>query len=294
MMLQLAVLIVAGTGETAPAAPEYGLPVTRAASFSHVPEMWGLRVLSPETKLQDLDESFVLYLARRARFDVGDESGRVYFMGGRQLVVDGELSEQEIADQLGSHACLCALEYENAGTDGDLQIAAGAYRLAAAPSVDRQVPGVVRVEFIFEGHDESPRPRLRRLVCWNSAGDRLGPVAMALPGFAKLTRKEHPGFADPPVDDRPIRHYELARSESSVVLADQYLGRRYYNSGPFRLDAPELVETAEPGLFTLLREIRIGRKLAIDYSNYYEDLDPYLRDLNRRNGISWRDPCSWP
>jgi hypothetical protein len=294
MMLHLAVLIIAGTGETATVAPEYGLPVTRAASFSHVPEMWGLRVLSPDTPLEDLDESLVLYLPRRSRLDADDERAWVYFMGGRQLVVDGELSEPEIADQLRSHACLCALEYENARPDGDLQIAAGAYRLTEGPSVDRQVPGIVRVEFLFEVVDESPRTQIRRLVCWNSADATLGPVAMALPGFVKFTRKEHPGFADPPVDDRPIRHDELAQSESSVVLADQYLGRRYYNSGPFRMDAPELVETTKPGLFTLLREIRTGRKRRIDYSNYYEDLDPYLRDLNRRNGISWRDPCSWP
>jgi hypothetical protein len=290
-MFHLAVLIIAGTGETATV--EYRLPVTRAASFSHVPEMWGLRVLSPDTPLEDLNESFVLYLAQRSRFDADDQRTLVYFMGGRELVVDGELSEPEIADQLRSHACLCALEYENAHPDGDLQIAAGAYRLTAGPTVDRQVPGIVRVEFLFEVHDE-PRTQIRRLVCWNAADATLGPVAMALPGFVRFTRKEHPGFADPPIDDRPIRHYELAQTESSVVLADQYLGRRYYNSGPFRLDAPELVETAEPGLFTLLREIRTGRKLRIDNSNYYEDLDPYLRDLNRRNGISWRDPCSWP
>ncbi len=55
-----------------------------------------------------------------------------------------------------------------------------------------------------------------------------------------------------------------------------------------------MVGTAKPGLFTLLREIRTGRKLTIDYSDYYEVLDPYLRDLNRRSGITYRDPWSWP
>ena len=75
---------------------------------------------------------------------------------------------------------------------------------------------------------------------------------------------------------------------------DEYIDRAYDGSRPLRPDAPELVGTAEPGLFTLLREWRTGRKLAIDYSNYYEQLDPYLRELNRRNGIYFRDPCYWP
>jgi len=294
MMLHLAVLIIAGTGETAPPGPEYELPVTRAASFSHLPEMWGLRVLSADAELEDLDESFVLFLPERARFEAENERGRIYLMGGRQLVVKNVLSEPEIADHLRSHACLCALEYEHADPDGGLQIAAGVYRLNRPPSVDRKVPGIVRVEFVFEEHDVSPKTRIRRLVCWSSAGTTLGPVAIALPGFARLTRKEHPGFADPPVDDRPIRNNELAQQEPAVVLADEFIGRAYDSSRPLRLNAPELVETAEPGLFTLLREIRTGRKLTIDYSNYYEDLNPYLRYLNRRSGITYRDPCSWP
>ncbi len=55
-----------------------------------------------------------------------------------------------------------------------------------------------------------------------------------------------------------------------MALADGYIGRAYDGSRPLRLDAPELVETAEPGLFTLLREIRTGRTRLIDYSKYYE------------------------
>ncbi len=292
--MPLAAMIVALAGETAPPATEYRVPVIRTASFSHLPQMWGLRVLSADTELEDLDESFVLYLPVRARFETGNERGRVYFMGGRQLIVEGELSEPEIADHLRSHACLCALEYEHAGPDVGLQIAAGVYRLVGAPSVDPQVPGIVRVEFLFAGYDVSGRARIRRLVCWSSAGTTVGPVAMALPGFARLTRKEHPGFADPPVDDRPIRNDELAQQERVVVLTDEYIGRAYDSSRPLRLDAPELVRTAKPGLFTLLREIRTGRKLQIDYSDYYEPLDPYLRDLNRRSGIYYRDPYTWP
>ncbi len=250
--------------------------------------------MSAETKLEDLDESFVLYLPERARFEASYERGWVYFMSGKQLVVEGELSAADIADLLRSHACLCALEYECDGASRALQAAAGAYRLTGAPSVDRSESGIVRVEFRFEEEGQTARAQIHRLVCWSTADDTLQPIARALPGFAKLTRKEHPGFVDPPVDDRPVGNHPPPRQEPAIALADEYIGRAYDASRPLRLDAPELIGTAKPGLFTLLREIRSGRKLTIDYSDYFEDLDPALRDLDRRSGIYYRDPCYGP
>ncbi len=150
------------------------------------------------------------------------------------------------------------------------------------------------VEFRFEEEGQTEGVRIRRLVCWSSAGDTLEPIARALPGFAKLTRKAHSGFVDPPMDDRPIGNHQPARQEPAIALAESYIGRADDGSRPWRLDAPELVGAAKPGFFTLLREIRTGKKLRIDYSEYFEDLDPYLRDLNRRHGICFRDPWYWP
>ncbi len=293
-MVPLVAIIVALAGEIASSAPERVLPLTRAASFLSLPGMWGLQELSADTDLEDLDESFVLYLTERARFEAGNERGWVYFVGGNQLVVDSRLSEPEIADRLLSRACLCALEYEFDGPSRELETAAGAYRLTEPPSVDQKKSGIVRVEFQFEEEGQAGRARIRRLVCWSSADDTLEAIARALPGFAKLTRKAHPGFADPPMDDRPIGNHQPARQEPTIALADAYFGRAYDGSRPLRLDAPELVGTARPGLLTLFHQIRTGKKLRIDHSEYFEILDPYLRDLNRRHGICYRDPGYWP
>ncbi len=292
--MPLAAMIASFSGENAPPTPAYPSPSTWAASFSPLPEMWGLRELSPDARPGDLDESFVLFLPERARFEGGAEQGWIYFAGGRQLVVEGELTESGIANRLRSHTCVCGLEYESAGPAQDLHTAAGAYRVGTKPSVESTMSGITRVEFRFEQEGQSERVRIRRLVCWGSAGATLKPITRALPGFAKLTRKEHPGFVDPPVDDWPVSNHELARQGTTLALGDEFVGRAYDESRPLRLDVPELVGTAKPGLLTLLREIRTGRKLHIDYSGYYEPLDTYLRDLNRRSGIYYRDPCYWP
>ena len=82
--------------------------------------------------------------------------------------------------------------------------------------------------------------------------------------------------------------------EPSISFADRFVGRGYRQSDVLRLDAPEFTGTAKPGLFTLLREVRTGRKPAIDNSDYFRDVNSYIRDLDRRNGISFRDPCYWP
>ncbi len=289
-----AIVMATVAGAPGPPAAEYVPPATRTASFSPLPEMWGLRELAADAPLGDLDQSVALFLPERARFEGGAVQGWIYFAGGKQLIVEGELTEPGIADRLRSHACVCGLEYEAAGGAQDLLIAAGTYRVATAPSIETAASGITRVEFRFEQEGQSERVRIRRLVCWGSAGATLKPITRALPGFAKLTRKEHPGFVDPPVDDWPISNHELARQGTTLALGDEFVGRAYDESRPLRLDVPELVGTAKPGLLTLLREIRTGRKLHIDYSGYYEPLDTYLRDLNRRSGIYYRDPCYWP
>ena len=50
--MSLAVMIVAGTDEITPPAPKYVPPATRAASFSPMPEMWGLREFSSRLQQQ--------------------------------------------------------------------------------------------------------------------------------------------------------------------------------------------------------------------------------------------------
>ena len=273
------------------------VPPSAPPSFNSLPELWGLRGLDKETKLAELDESFVLYLTERALFRVSDRHGLVYLTGGKQLMAEEELSEADVRDHLRVHSCLCALEYESSTSARELHAAAGAYRLTKAPSITNEASGIVRVEFEFSEEGQAERVLLRKLVCWNAADATLMSVAAAMPGFAKLTWKEHPGFVDPPADDRQVREQESAGytpdDHRPLVLTDGRFGTTY-ESPRERSDAPELLGTARPGLSTWLREILSGRKLAIDFSDYYLDLDPYFRSLDRRHGIYYRDPASWP
>ncbi len=279
-------------------------PISVQPLFNPLPEMWGLRELNEDAKLEDLDESFVLYLSERARFKIGDRDGWVYLTRGKQFIVKYHLSDSDIADYLRANPCLCALEYESDSSAGELHTAAGAYRLTKAPSITEEEPRITRVEFEFLEGGQAGSVRLRKLLCWIAHDDTVMPLAATMPRFAMLTRKEHPGFRDPPVDDRPVQEDEIARQsyedQQFLAMSDDYLGfqrgggSRFEIRMPERWDAPELLGAAKPGLFTWLREIRTGRKLAIDYSDYYRDCDPYIRSLDRRQGIYYRDPAHWP
>ena len=106
-------------------------------------------------------------------------------------------------------------------------------------------------------------------------------------------------FRDPPVDDRPVDQRELAENiqpQRLRVPANEYPGFEVYADElriSERFNAKKLEGTAKPGLLTLLREIRTGRKLVIDHSDYYLQ-DSQLLRLNRQMGIAYRDPCLWP
>lgn len=298
-MLFLVMVMVAFAGQDAEpqAQHEFVDPVSDASLFDPLPEMWGLWELSEETRLEDLDETFVLYFTDRSVLRVASKVGRVYFRGGRQLILSEELAESDIVDRFGSISCLCALEYECSASTEELQIAAGAYRLKNAPCVTEYASGIMRVELEFAEEGQAEHVKLRRLICWNPVDDAVAPLATTMPGFVKFTRKVRPGFRDPPVDDRPLSMHASSRRIQSPyridILADGYFGEGQYPI-PEHWDAPELLGTAKPGLFTLMREIRTGRKVAIDYSEYFLDRDPYLRRLDRRHGIYYRDPYAWP
>ncbi len=280
--------------------PEPRVVVSDLASFNPLPEMWGLRALGGEERFADLDGSTVLYLRERAVFEAPRSEGTIYLAAGKQLVVGRELTEMEISEHLGFHSCLCALEYESSSAAGAHHVAAGVYRLTRAAAVDVGTDGIFRVGFELSEQGQADRVRLRRLVCW-SAKDEVLSLARALPGFATLARKAHPEFLDPPPDDRPVQEQEIARrrpSEVVLVMSDEYVAFGPGGGGstsrlPPRLDAPELLGTARPGLSTLLREFSSGRKLAIDLSDYVPDLDPFSRRLQRQIGVCWRDPL-WP
>ncbi|MEE8155473.1 MAG: hypothetical protein V3T53_11025, partial [Phycisphaerales bacterium] len=93
MMLSLAMVIVAfGGAEELQTRPEYVVPVSARSLFDPLPEMWGLGELHNDTNLEDLDESFVLYLTERALFKIRDKDGQVYFTGGKQLIVKEQLT----------------------------------------------------------------------------------------------------------------------------------------------------------------------------------------------------------
>ncbi len=114
VMLSLVVVIIAFAGEGAEEPQtrhEYVAPISDVSMFNPLPEMWGLRQLNEDTRLEDLDESFVLYLTERALFKIGDKGGQVYFTIGRQLIPKEELVESDISAHLGLFSCLCALEY---------------------------------------------------------------------------------------------------------------------------------------------------------------------------------------
>ncbi len=272
-------------------------PVTAPSGFDPLPELWGLQELSDDTGIDNLDGHVILYLSERARFVVGGEQARVYFAGGRQVLAP-ELAETGIEDYLSGSPCLCALEFESAGPAGELQTAAGAYRLANEPSVTKAESGIVRVELRLSPAAQADRSTLRRLVCWSAGDGTIAPLAAALPGFAKLARKVDPSFDDPPVDDRPVGQETTSETwvhERALALADVSLvPQRERDRMPRRLDAPELLGAVEPGLTTLWNEIQSGRRQTIDYAGYYVDFDPICHRVDRQHGITYRDPWAVP
>ncbi len=291
LSLVMVLMAFAGDGAEPPPQHEFVAPVSATSWFDPMPEMWGLRELSAETRLQDLDDTFAFYLTERSVLRIASEVDRVDLSGGRQLILNGQLAESDVVDHSGSISCLCALEYESSASTNQLQIATGAYRLKSAPSVTKDAFDVMSVEFEFAGQGQAEHVKLRRLVCWNPVDDSVAPLAKAAPRFMKFTREDRAGFIDPPVDDRLLSAPEGSGPTQNLypidIMADEY-------PIPERWDAPELRGTSKPGLFTLLREIRTGRKEAIDYSEYFQDYDPYIRRLDRRHGIYYRDPYAWP
>ena len=303
-MLRVAMIAVAIAGEPQVVqAPLDSVAVVSGPSlFDPLPEMWGLAELSLDADLEAL-QGLVLYLDRRAVFRSAGAEERVYFGGGRQLVADRPLTESDIADELGSLACLCALEYGGATSSGELHVAAGAYHSSRASAVTVQPQGIVRVEFELQREGQPDRVKLHRLVCWPTSGGTVASIAAALPGFVKLTRKTQPGFVDPPMDDRPVRVEAPARLQAGhdqvLALADGLVG--FQDAGglhgfrlPERLDAPELVGSAKPGLFTFIAEIGNGGRRAIDHSDYFLDLGVCSRRIDRLHGIRHRDSTYWP
>ncbi len=290
MLLPLAIATLALAGDGAEGRVRLAAaPVTAPTSFNPLPELWGLAELSGDTRLDELDGSFVLYLSKRAAFEIEGSDGRIYFAGGRQLVSGTDTPE----------SCVCALEYRSSASERQLQVAAGAYRSARPPTVIEMGPRVARVEFELVQEGQAAHVRLSRLICTSSSGDTVAPLSAAVPGFMKLTRKEHVAFRDPPVDDRPVDQRELAENiqpQRLRVPANEYPGFEVYADElriSERFNAKKLEGTAKPGLLTLLREIRTGRKLVIDHSDYYLQ-DSQLLRLNRQMGIAYRDPCLWP
>lgn len=297
-LLAVAILALAAEGSDELHAPNRVVPPSAPSAFNPLPEMWGLRALSRQARLEELDEAFVLYLTERARFTIVGQGGRVFLSGGRQLVAS-QLSEAEIADDVSIYSCLCALEYEPPMPAGDFHAPAGAYRVTEAPSRTTAESGIVTVEFQFSHEGQAEGTTLRRLVCWTSTDDSLAPLAAALPGFATLARKEHPGFVDPPVDAREVPEHDRApdiRNPDRILafLDGDIPFQRGRGREPLPLDAPELVGVAKPGLWTLWREVQSGRKLTVDHSDYYFDTNRSMLFLNRRLGIHSRDPGCWP
>ena len=94
----------------------------------------------------------------------------------------------------------------------------------------------------------------------------------------------------------------IASAESRIphwVLANKHGefdgGRAIYEGAmQERWDALELERTAKPGLFDWLGGILSGREVTVDHSDYYLDLDPWSRRLDRRHGVYFRDPYHWP
>jgi hypothetical protein len=272
-------------------------PSTAPPSFNPMPELWGLSGFDEQTTLEDLDRSFVLYVAERARFEVDAPPGRVYLAGGRQLVAASSLAPADRAAQLRTHGCLCALDYE-LGVGRELDVAAGVYRLDGPPVVAAEGDAIVRVELAFAAEGQADRVRLRRLTCWSKGSRDVLAVQATLPPFAVLTRKVNTGFADPDPDDREVtdqrsfRHTPTGRD--ALVLHDFTLSTQQARRIPERFDAPELLGTARPGLLTLLGELTTGQRRAIDHADYFRVTDPYLQQLDRRQGIIFRDPWAWP
>ncbi len=269
-------------------------PVTARSHFDPLTELWGLQELSDGARLEDLDGHVVLYLSERARFQIDDRDPRVYLAEGRQVLVT-ELTEADIEDYLGGSPCLCALEFEPGASAGALHTPAGAYRLMGEPSVTIAASGIERVELRLSPAGQSDRVTLRRLVCWSAGGGTIAPLTAALPGFARLARKVDPGFADPPVDDRLVQDRD---SDSDAWIRDRALAladlslvpRRERDRLPRRLDAPELLGAAEPGIGALWDDIRSGRQSTMDYSGYYVDFDPLCHRIDRQHGVTYRDP----
>ena len=303
-MLPVAVVIVAFAGDalSGEARQNHAVVLSDQASFNPLPEMWGLRELDVNAGLGDLDESLVLFLTERTRLETDDSEGQIYFAGGRPLVAEAPLTASDIADHLNLRPCLCALEYESSGSSEAIHIAAGAYRVERAPTITA-TSGAVRVECTFATDGQPQRTKLRSLTCWVSSEGTLKSLATALPSYARWTRKVHPGFLDPPMDDRPVLGSEMTRAYQGVPpvlalaegLVDFEGGRGPYGLRvPARLDGPEFLGTARPGLTTWLVELRTGRKLTIDHTGYFLDLGPHARRLDRQHGIRYRDATYWP
>ncbi|MHC4990632.1 MAG: hypothetical protein ACYTGC_06590 [Planctomycetota bacterium] len=269
-------------------------PVSMEPAFDPLPEKWGLRELRATTRLGELDASFVLYFAERARFQIDTPAGWVYLIGGRQLLVEGTLTEEDVAELLFVRRSLCSLQYESDVPERDLHVAAGAYRVATAPRISTPSPGVTRVEFEIVDGGPAEEVRLQRLVCWVAGEDTIGPLADTVPGFIRLTRKEQPGFRDPPVDERPIRDYEIVRRHREddrqlFAMIDERFGLQAGEGGLPDDQAPFQLPPARPGILSWLWSIQTGTELAIDASEYFLDADPALRARDLRDGIYFRN-----
>jgi hypothetical protein len=278
-------------------------PISLPASFNPLPELWGLRPLSVQTSPDDLDASLVLYVSRRARCDAG--AGRtIYFAAGRQMTHDTRPTDDEIAATVRTSGPLVAITYDTGAEDAAfVHLPAGAYRAAAEPTVTAPYPGVVRLEVDLEFQDASARVRPRRLVVWSPEGDFSTGLTGMLPPFATLARKEHAGFADPPVDDRPVAMVEFARQPGGmdlfVAVDEDAFGLekpqgRYDAPSRARLDSAVLLAPAKPGLLTWLDDLAKGRSRSVDASDYFIERDPYFRRLDRSHGIYFGDPTYWP
>ena len=114
-----------------------------------------------------------------------------------------------------------------------------------------------------------------------------------------LPPKERRSFVDSLREDQDVPSREIRYSFGIPALADEYVGSvagqsTYERLIGVRLDSPELLGSAKPGFLTWLGDVVSGKQTRVDYSDYYLDLDPISRRLNRQHGIYYRDPAYWP
>ena len=195
-------------------------------------------------------------------------------------------------DKTDAHAflALCYLELgelEKAGHHSQLALATGDVNFWALLYAQRIK--------IAQGQASEALPTLEALAAENPEhAETLYALHLAYAALGRDEKAHETLIAA--ISSIPDNHPWMVRLH---VLADEFVGfqgKRATNriQSPQRSDAPELVGTAKPGLFTWLREIRSGRKVTIDYSDYYLELDPYSRRLDRQHGIYYRDPYYWP